>query len=128
MLSTVKRTSVRRRTPCVWRTNATDTSSLQASGRDEERAKIPRVTMTRGSIRVRTWDYPASIAETYAILRGVELKYGRIRDFRWMRVGVHLTMFVSVSLFNITPNGVRTRTCVRYTKAYSGPHSILRNL
>jgi hypothetical protein len=38
------------------------------------------------TIHVRAWEHPESMADAFAIVRGVERKYGRIRDFMWVRV------------------------------------------
>jgi len=109
MLPTAKRVAIRHRSPCVWRTYTTETThkselpelsfpnrkqrkSTLDTGNDE-RTKIPRVSVARRSIYVRAWEHPASMAEALAIVRGVERKYGRIRDFKWARVSLHISRF-----------------------------------
>lgn len=64
----------------LWRPYSTHTL-------DETQARviIPRVSIARNSIYVRVWDYPKDPTEAFAILRGVERKYGKIREFKWMR-------------------------------------------
>ena len=54
---------------------------------DETQARviIPRVSIAQNTIYVRAWDYPKDLTEAFAILRGVERKYGKIREFKWMR-------------------------------------------
>jgi hypothetical protein len=48
--------------------------------------------MAQRSIHIRVWDHPASMADAFAIVRGVERKYGRIRDFAWTRVRLHIRL------------------------------------
>src|ERR1700734_3698516 len=100
MLPTARRAAIRHRNPCIWRTYTTETTDGSESQRpyfaslaerlDNERAKIPRASMAKKSIYVRPWSHPASMAEAFAIIRGIERKYGRIRDFKWVRVSLRV--------------------------------------
>ncbi len=43
------------------------------------------------SVYVRSWDPIANMAEFYAMLRGVEKRFGTVREFRLARVSVGAT-------------------------------------
>jgi hypothetical protein len=99
MSLTARRVVIRHRNPCIWRTYSTETTHESESRRSpfpsrrrsfdsdtDERVKIPRVSVAQRTIHVRAWEHPESMADAFAIVRGVERKYGRIRDFMWVRV------------------------------------------
>ncbi|KZP08914.1 hypothetical protein FIBSPDRAFT_874070 [Athelia psychrophila] len=110
MLPTTTRTVervVRRGHPCIWRTLATEASvsknASSASLADDPQFDRPTrgrggkqqgpmakvqgldVSMAVNTIHVRAWKHPDSMAEAMAIVRGVEKKYGRLREFKWIR-------------------------------------------
>jgi hypothetical protein len=103
MLPTARRVTIRHQNPCIWRTYATQSihgpesysrspeqTSSWDNGRDE-RTKIPRTSLALRTIHVRSWETIKSMADVFVILRGIERKYGRIRDFRFVRVNCSLS-------------------------------------
>lgn len=104
MLSTARRVAVRHHNPCIWRTYVTEENhdseqsfslrrrGLRLDDGTKGRARIPRPSMARKTIYIRAWEHPASMAEAFAIVRGIEWRYGRIRDFRWTRVYLRIRL------------------------------------
>jgi hypothetical protein len=49
--------------------------------------------LSNGTLFVRTWDGIPSIAHALAIIRGLESRYGKVREFRFGRVRCSLHLF-----------------------------------
>lgn len=71
----------------------------------------------QGTIFIRPWDGVKSMPEAFAIIRGVERKYGKIRDFMLMRVTSFFNLNVRVSTqphppFFFDALGLRQPRCI----------------
>lgn len=98
--------ALRRGHPGIWRTLVTESSVSDSASSlgpvDEqdrpargkhtrshatiEKVGAPRVGLAENTIYVRAWKHPDSMADAFAIVRAVEKKYGRLREFKWVRV------------------------------------------
>jgi hypothetical protein len=76
-------TSLRTLLPCRqnhgWDRSTPDYDEKSSTPTDE--SELPR-----NSIHIKSWDMIGSLAEAYAIIRAIEHRYGRLREYRFWRV------------------------------------------
>jgi hypothetical protein len=120
------RLTVRHRPP--WRSrreNSTFGSSSFEYRENTFRAKpiSSRRKVNTDSIYIKSWDNLESIADGFAVIRAVERKYGRIREFKFMTVcssSLKKNLSNDFIYYNRTTRNIPT-------KGSSGPYSLPQN-
>ena len=77
-------------TEALQSSSSSSTPQAEVLPDETEELQNKKTIKLRKSAYVRSWDPISNMAEFFAMLRGVEKRFGSVRDFRLLRVSVHL--------------------------------------